>query len=37
MAALRPGDDKPAAAITPKSGDRYGMTKEGGRFAVKKE
>jgi uncharacterized protein YkwD len=32
-----PGQEKAGAAVTPKSGDRYDVTKEGGRFAVKKE
>jgi uncharacterized protein YkwD len=32
-----PGEDKPSATLNPKSGDRYDVTKEGGRFAVKKE
>jgi hypothetical protein len=34
---LWPGDDKPDAAVTPKGGERYDVTKEGGRFALKKE
>lgn len=32
-----PGDDKPTGAITPTGGERYGVTKENGQFAVKKE
>jgi uncharacterized protein YkwD len=32
-----PGGDKPTTSVTPKSGDRYDVTKEGARFAVKKE
>jgi uncharacterized protein YkwD len=32
-----PGQEKPAATVNPKNGDRYAVTEENGRFAVKKE